>query len=168
MTTAHLRPCPACLRHARVSEETCPFCGARFDFAFRAAPRPRGPTGRLTRAALVAFGGGTAVLSHGCSKSLVNGYGPTTVSMDGSVVAPPYGGTPGLDAGEFSSCLTAGGDCSEASCPFSISASCESQGGGFCCVPCQADPDVHRILASNYTQSCTVDSDCVAVGVGDP
>jgi len=168
MTTAHLRPCPACLRHLRVSEEACPFCGARVDPAFRAAPRPRAPTGRLTRAALVAFGGGTAVFSYGCNKSQVNGGGPIS-SVDGSVLAPPYGGVPILvDAADVSSCLAAGGECSETPCEFGISASCGADGAGFCCVPCQAYPGVHRILASNYTQTCTVDSDCVAVGVGDP
>ena len=61
--TAHLRPCPGCSRHVRVSEGTCPFCGVLLEPAFRAAPAPIGPSRRLSRAALLAFGTGTLVLT---------------------------------------------------------------------------------------------------------
>lgn len=153
-----------------MSEQACPFCGARFDPAFRAAPRPLAPAGRLTRAALVAFGGGTVALSSGCSKSAASDLTEAVPPFDASLAAP-YGLAPFIDAtpdDDVSACLAAGGQCSDTPCAFGIAESCGADGAGFCCVPCQADPDVHRILASNYTQTCTVDSDCVAVGVGNP
>src|SRR5580698_9230225 len=42
--------------------------------------------------------------------------------------------------------------------------------GGICClrVICAADASIQPILATNYDQSCTADSDCVAEGFGDP
>jgi hypothetical protein len=82
-------------------------------------------------------------------------------------VAPPYGLAPLPEGGEVSACVAAGGDCSDAACEFTLAESCGS-GGGTCCVPCEADPKVVHIVASNYDQACTVDSDCVAIGVGDP
>ena len=63
MTRAHLRPCPGCSRHVRVSEGACPFCAASLDASFRAAPAPVPPSRRLSRAALFAFGTGTLVLA---------------------------------------------------------------------------------------------------------
>ncbi len=83
MTSAHLRPCPACARHVRVSEAGCPFCGERFAAAFRASPRPAPPGARLTRAALFALGTGTMAMTPACSSS------------SAPVVAEPaYGGPP--------------------------------------------------------------------------
>jgi hypothetical protein len=102
MMQVHLRPCPACSRHARVSETACPFCGAAFSDAFRGTARPEGPTTRLTRAALFAFGAagtvgggaaGVAALSTtttACSSSSEPGYGG---------VAPPDDASPGIDTG---------------------------------------------------------------------
>src|SRR5450755_792933 len=58
MTHAHLRPCPDCARHVRVSEAGCPFCGGTLTESFRASPRPQAPAVRLTRAALFALGTG--------------------------------------------------------------------------------------------------------------
>jgi hypothetical protein len=69
MTQSHLRPCPSCARHVRVSEGGCPFCGESLSDAFRAAPRPQGPGARLGRAALFAFGTGTLTLASACSSS---------------------------------------------------------------------------------------------------
>ncbi len=63
MTRAHLRPCPGCSRHVRVSEGACPFCAASLDASFRAAPAPVPPSRRLSRAAHFAFGTGTLVLA---------------------------------------------------------------------------------------------------------
>jgi hypothetical protein len=127
---------------------------------------------RLTRAALAALGGGTVALSPGCNQSVGSGFiepAPVDASLMDVSIAAPYGIAPLIDADDdVSGCLAAGGQCSDTPCEFGIAASCGVEGAGFCCVPCQADPDVHRILASNYTQTCTVDSDCVAVGVGDP
>jgi hypothetical protein len=182
MSTVRLRPCPTCGRHARVSEGGCPFCGQHFDDAFREVPAPQPPARRLSRAALFALGSG-AVLAPACTSSPASPHS----AGGGTTVAPPYGGfptedaslgaayglAPFIDAGEIDGaeidagdCVLAGGQCGS-TCAFSISASCGAAGGS-CCVPCQADPDVHAISASNYDRSCTLDSDCVAVGVGDP
>jgi hypothetical protein len=98
MTNAHLRPCPSCARHARVSEAACPFCGTPFADAFRASPRPKGPGARLTRAALVAFGTlgtGSLALTPACSSSssaAPTGGGETNDS--GGTAMPLYGATP--------------------------------------------------------------------------
>jgi hypothetical protein len=170
MGTARLRPCPTCGRHARVSEEACPFCGQRFDDAFRSPPTLQAPTRRLTRAAIFALGSGTAALAPGCSTGTTS-----FAKVDTGNVAPPYGAVPPLEDAtvgpaidsDVSACVAAGGECSASTCAFIISASC-GPAGGSCCVPCEADPEVARILASKYDQTCTVNSDCVAVGVGDP
>jgi hypothetical protein len=85
MTAAHLRPCPGCSRHVRVSEGACPFCGVLLEPAFHVAPAPVGPSKRLSRAALFAFGTGAAVLS------------PVVVvdcGTDGYALMPPYGHGP--------------------------------------------------------------------------
>jgi len=50
----HLVPCPECSRHVRVSEHECPFCALPLDLS--AAPQPRLPSERLSRAATLAFG----------------------------------------------------------------------------------------------------------------
>jgi hypothetical protein len=82
MTNAHLRACPSCARHARVSETACPFCGAEFDQAFRSSPEPQGPRVRLARAALVAFG------------ALGTGSLAATAACSSSSFQPLYGGSP--------------------------------------------------------------------------
>jgi hypothetical protein len=159
MSTARLRPCPTCARHARISEHACPFCGHRFDDTFRDVLPPRASTRRLTRAALLALGSGTAVLGPSCASSV------SSANLVAPYGAPPDGG---IVEADVSACVAAGGDCSDgAACDFSIEESCGS-GGGACCVPCEADPNVQRISVSSYSQTCTVDSDCVAIGVGDP
>jgi hypothetical protein len=92
MSEAHLVMCPACSRHARVSEPTCPFCGAAFDEALRATPERLGPAMRLSRAALVAFGAGAlAVPTVACSSSsppvlIAPAYG--VVAYTGVVAVP--------------------------------------------------------------------------------
>jgi hypothetical protein len=98
MTNAHLRPCPSCSRHARVSEAACPFCGTAFADAFRASPRPKGPGARLTRAALVAFGtlgtGSLAVLPACSSSSSAAPTGGGETNDSGGTAMPLYGATP--------------------------------------------------------------------------
>ena len=69
---AALVPCPACRRHIRAVETTCPFCSRAVSQASAQAVRPA-MTGRLSRAALVALGTTLA----GCSA--------TTSSVDGSM-----------------------------------------------------------------------------------
>lgn len=90
MTDAFLRPCPACARHARVSEEACPFCGEGFTESFRAALRPRPPGGRLTRAALFAVGAGGLVAASACGSGASGNvlYGAPPATDDGGVSAP--------------------------------------------------------------------------------
>jgi hypothetical protein len=83
MNRPHLRPCPGCSRHVRVSEGACPFCGGALDASFRAAPAPVPPSRRLSRAALVAFGTGALVLT------------PAALVIDcGGSSAAAYGGLP--------------------------------------------------------------------------
>lgn len=107
---AHLRPCPACARHVRVSEASCPFCGDALPASFRESAAPRGPTTRLTRAALFAFGTGGMALTPACSSSS-SGSNPPPI-VDAAYGGPPvdggnedagpialYGGPPMTDAG---------------------------------------------------------------------
>jgi hypothetical protein len=51
---SQLAPCPACSRHVRVTEPTCPFCGDGLAMAGTQAPAL--PKTRLGRAATFAFG----------------------------------------------------------------------------------------------------------------
>ena len=67
MTVAYLVACPACTRHVRVDESTCPFCGSTFDATLREIPRSRTPDLRLGRAALYALSAGTMTLAAACS-----------------------------------------------------------------------------------------------------
>jgi hypothetical protein len=79
-----LTPCPSCLRHVRVAESTCPFCGVlvTLDEAV-----PRGIYAqRLGRAALFTFGTAIATTA-GCATATT----PTDASAGGDV---------GLDGGD--------------------------------------------------------------------
>ncbi len=96
MTQSHLRPCPSCARHVRVSEGGCPFCGESFSDEFRAVPRPLGPGARLGRAALFAFGTGTLTLASACSSSSSTpAYG-----LPPGTPVPVYGAPVMFDAGD--------------------------------------------------------------------
>ena len=120
MTRSHLRPCPGCSRHVRVSDTTCPFCGVSLGASFRAAPLPASPSVRLSRAALVAFGTGTLSLAAACGGAIAGSTGtagdagkdtgatavPDSGGEDsGSIIntAPPYGAFPTPDSGEADS-----------------------------------------------------------------
>ena len=104
-TQATLRPCPACCRHARVSEPACPFCGVLFDSAFGAGPAPRAPTVRLARAALFALGAGTAALATACPSSRPEGSssnadgGDDSGAEDSGLGVTFYGSPSGLEPG---------------------------------------------------------------------
>lgn len=90
MKKAHLSACPSCTRHVRVSEEVCPFCGAPLSDAFRAEEAPKPPRGRLTRAALYAFGAGSITFATACGGSTNNE--PEDASppiLDAAYGAPP-------------------------------------------------------------------------------
>ncbi len=100
--SAHLRPCPACTRHARVSEHACPFCGKRFAESFRANARPQAPAVRLSRAALAAFGAGTLAFAPACSSGSSNplyGAPPPEYTDDGGTADAQVVGDAGSDAG---------------------------------------------------------------------
>jgi hypothetical protein len=161
MSSVPLRPCPSCARHTRVSEPACPFCGHRFDDAFRTASSPPAPVRRLNRAALFALGA-AGFVPGACSSSASSAYGAAPAAEEPDTGAST---TPPLEDGDLSPCLVAGGQCSTGECAYSISASCGVSGES-CCVQCETNE--HRIAVSSYNQACTRDSDCVAIGVGDP
>jgi hypothetical protein len=84
--------------------------------------------------------------------------------------APGEGGAD--SAAAASECAAAGGQCGTSACTALGPQSCGTQ-GETCCLDgvgaaCAAGAGLPPILASNYDQSCSVDSDCVAIGVGDP
>ena len=65
----HLKACPSCARHARISESVCPFCGSALPASFRTPPPIGSPARRLTRAALLSLGAaaGAVGLLEACS-----------------------------------------------------------------------------------------------------
>ena len=87
----HLRPCPRCSRHVRVSEGACPFCGVSLDPSFGATPVPLGSAMRLSRAALFALGTGAAIVTpvFAIDCSATPSYGGSPVQS-----IPPYGQVP--------------------------------------------------------------------------
>ena len=135
MTKSHLRACPACARHVRVSEEACPFCRSALSDSFRASAAPQAPGARLTRAALFAFGTGTLslapVLAPGCSSSsvppMVNGvdaaYGGPPIdsgpspSADSAYGAPPFDGPVPVYGAPVDAGVDAGGNDAAADAP---------------------------------------------------
>jgi len=84
---SHLVPCPACQRHVRVSEVSCPFCTETLSQSLRNRSAEPLPAARLGRAALYAFRAsltGVAVIAAGsvavagtvaCSSDSDNGGG---------------------------------------------------------------------------------------------
>src|SRR5580698_4756351 len=75
-------------------------------------------------------------------------------------------------AAPVSACAAAGGLCGVSACSALGPQSCGAA-GGTCCLDglsadCLAEAGSPPIVASSYDQSCDVDSDCVAIGVGDP
>jgi hypothetical protein len=73
-------PCPACARHVREGDATCPFCGAT---SRAPAELPRALSTRLSRAAFLALGAAGALAATDCSSS-----------------SPAYGGSsPPIEAG---------------------------------------------------------------------
>jgi hypothetical protein len=103
---SHLRACPSCARHVRVSETACPFCRATLSSDFRASPAPRPPRARLSRAALRAFGTGALALTAACSSSSSGGgtgNGPPKDAGGDAVEVfdAAYGGPP-VDASDDS------------------------------------------------------------------
>jgi hypothetical protein len=104
-----LHPCPACARHIRAEEGTCPFCGEATPDGFGNIARAK-LAAPMSRAAIL-FMGATAVsaCSSSTSGSLMALYGPAPVmdsgAKDGSndvTAVPLYAAAPvdsGVDAG---------------------------------------------------------------------
>lgn len=92
MTKPLLLACPACMRHVRVSELRCPFCGSDVPSSFREQEAPA-PIARLSRAALYALrAGALSMTAAACGGAVAKGEGGGSNSS--ATVAPPYGGVP--------------------------------------------------------------------------
>jgi hypothetical protein len=99
MNKARLLACPSCLRHVRVTEDTCPFCAGAVPASFRNLPAPRPPTRRLSRAALYAFGATSIGLVTACSGSVTNIPGDSGTDGSGEEAGQPlYGAAPAYGA----------------------------------------------------------------------
>jgi hypothetical protein len=86
------------------------------------------------------------------------------VAADGSVMTLDAQSDASFDA---SACIAEGGRCAAIStaCGAVIPAACGPSEA--CCVDiCEVDGSAMIVLGSNYDQSCTTDSDCVAVATG--
>ena len=107
--SSDLRGCESCGCHIRISEPSCPFCGAIPSEAFR-TPRARSAAlGKVGRAAFVAAGtavvAGVVVGVAGCSTSVSDAYGMPPVEADAGndaqpTPSPAYGIPVQLDAGD--------------------------------------------------------------------
>ena len=110
---ASLVTCPECERHIRRQEADCPFCGARVAERIARVPERAVPSGRLSRAALLAFGAVAAAGAAGCGGNEVGmaAYGaPIPVGAGGSTSAGgAYGSGGATSAG---GALSAGGSTS--------------------------------------------------------
>lgn len=102
---AQLHPCPSCQRHARVTDDRCPFCDHAL--AFDDAPHAL-PARRLGRAALVAFGATLAVslAATSCSSDSeetgtkgTGGSGGSSTGGSGGSGGASMGGTGGNTGG---------------------------------------------------------------------
>ena len=96
---SQLLPCPACNRHVRQSESSCPFCSAPLSLAD--APAAVLPRGRLGRAATFAFGatlvGATALV--GCDDTDTPEGGGGTSSTAGTSSSAGTSSTAGTSSG---------------------------------------------------------------------
>lgn len=105
-----LAPCPACSRHVKTSERTCPFCDGALPDGIADAAMP-GASSRLSRAAAFAFSAsiavtGAAAASLGCTTGTDPNPGdassdasPTDARPDDSGGQQPVYGAPAFDAG---------------------------------------------------------------------
>jgi hypothetical protein len=109
MTDDPLLACPACARHVRASEISCPFCAAALADAGAAAialPGRRALGVRLSRAALFALGALGAGAAACSTQRAAYGGPPVDRTVDAaaadagfaeSVSAPVYGGPPMME-----------------------------------------------------------------------
>jgi hypothetical protein len=119
-----------------------------------------------------------SVLTAGAGCSTTNGEGTPDAAdtPDAAAMSPESGGDAGEDASS-TLCTAAGGQClgGDLACTGVLGPQDCGGGGSFCCVPNAIGPgagsctgaNVQLIQASNYDQSCTTDSDCIGVGLGN-
>jgi hypothetical protein len=88
--------CPACMRHIRVTEERCPFCGSDMPSSLREQETPA-PVGRLSRAALYALRAGALSMTAAACGGAVAG-GPGRENSSSASFAPSYGSMAVVDA----------------------------------------------------------------------
>jgi hypothetical protein len=110
---------------------------------------------RLALALVLAFA------SAACTRTDAGGG-----ATDGATMAPDAK----TDAEGAGACVAAGGQCLIGGVCASITTDQSCGPGADCCLDVTCAPDVHYEIppkGSSYDQSCTVDSDCIAVGFGD-
>jgi|SRR5580658_3105345 hypothetical protein len=89
--SAQFWPCPACARHVKRGDATCPFCGATASVVENRQSRTI--AGRLSRAALFAAGTvGAAVATTNCAS--MYGAPPGSEIEDSSASDSPSSGAP--------------------------------------------------------------------------
>jgi hypothetical protein len=100
MKKTHLAACPACARHLRVNEATCPFCHAELPSWFRELRAPPPPATRLSRAALYALRvGALSVTTVACGGAIGTGTSEKdSGSSDATSIGDAAYGGPPLDA----------------------------------------------------------------------
>ena len=109
---SQLVPCPACSRHVRVTEPTCPFCGD--GLALAGTPAPGLPKSRLGRAATFAFGatlvGVTTLVACGGDDTTPGGSGGSTsgTAGDSTGAAGTSSGAAGTSSGSAGDVNAAG------------------------------------------------------------
>jgi hypothetical protein len=109
-----LAPCPACSRHVKTTERTCPFCRGTLPDSIADAALPGAPS-RMARAAAFAFTaslavtGAVAASTTGCTSGVSAPIGGDAAAKDGSspnddggnqpIYGAPAYGEPPVDAG---------------------------------------------------------------------
>jgi hypothetical protein len=107
----HLRSCPSCARHVRISERACPFCSALLPDSFRASSPPPLPAQRMGRAAIFAFGA-TLMTAPACDDTgggnNTDGGGTGGTSASGGSGGSATGGSSGSSTGGSGGSSTGG------------------------------------------------------------
>jgi hypothetical protein len=87
---ATLVPCPACARHVRANEATCPFCDATIGEVPERVLAPISNDRLFARAALT-FAAAAATTLTACGKEPTDKPPPAPTNTSGNAVAPAYG-----------------------------------------------------------------------------
>lgn len=106
--SSRFTPCPACARHVKEGEGTCPFCGVNAPAVSRpSATASRAAVGRLSRSALFAASAvGVALATTDCGSSSQPAYGGSVPVGDAASASSSGGSadgsstTPGDATGE--------------------------------------------------------------------